>query len=41
MVHPTVQGYDDVGRLDHEIRVDLAVSALVHHFEQGHEIHRP
>src|SRR5262249_6101455 len=37
----TIQGYDDVGRLDLEIRVDLAVAAPVHHFEQVHEVPSP
>src|SRR5262245_66436692 len=41
MAHSAVQGYDDVGRLDLEIRVDLAVAAPVHHFEQVHEIPSP
>src|SRR5262245_66485067 len=41
MAHSAVQGYDDVGRLDLEIRVDLAVAAPVHDFEQVHEIPSP
>src|SRR5262245_6804625 len=41
MAPSTVQGYDDVGRLDLNIGVDLAVAALVHDFEQVHEIPSP